>query len=147
MTFSSISWYLAIIVLFPSFHLDINVTSRRFFKLALADGLSLEIEWQQVSSQVWRTLLSIQSGHNNVVVLMVSTRSLISQSSRHFINPLATVPSAPITFGLTVTFMFHRFFCSLARSRYLTLFSFPFGFTQWSAGTAKFNNELVIFFF
>ena len=37
---------------------------------------------------------------------MVSTRPPISKSSNPFINPYVTVPSAPITDGITVTFMF-----------------------------------------
>ena len=56
------------------------------------------------SPQVSRTLL------NNVVVLMVSTRPLISESSCRFSNLLVTVPKAPIIIGIIVTFMFHSFF-------------------------------------
>ena len=52
-------------------------------------------------------------------------------------NPLVTVPNAPITIGTIVTFMFHSFFNSLARSRYLSFFSLSFRFILWSAGTAK----------
>ena len=50
---------------------------------------------------------------------MVSTYPLISKFSSPFINPLGIVP---ITIGITVTFMFHSFFSSLARSIYLSLF-------------------------
>ena len=41
--------------------------------------------------------------------LMVSTRPLISTSSCPRAGPLVTVPSAPITIDITVTFMFHSF--------------------------------------
>ena len=54
---------------------------------------------------------------------MVSTRSPTSKSSTPFNNPLVTVPKAPITIGIIVTFMFHSFFNSLARSMYLSPFS------------------------
>ena len=47
------------------------------------------------------------------------------------------MPKAPITIGIIVTFMFHSFFNSLARSRYLSLFSHSFSFILWSAETAK----------
>ena len=77
---------------------------------------------------------------------MVSTRLPISKSSRPFNNHLATVPNAPITIGTIVTFMFHIVFNSLARSRYLSLFSHSFSFNLWSAGTAK-STILQIFFF
>ena len=98
------------------------------------------------SSQVSRTLLSILDVFNNAVVWMVSTRSPTSKSSRSFNNPLVTVPKAPITIDIIVTFMFHSFFNSLARSRYLSLFSHSFSFILWSAGTAK-STILQIFFF
>ena len=54
-----------------------------------------------------------------------------------FSNLLKTVPSAPTTNGITVTFIFHRYFSSLARSKYLSIFSISFIFTLCSAGTAK----------
>ena len=50
---------------------------------------------------------------------------------------LFTIPKAPVTIGVTVTFMFHSFSNSLARSRYLSFFSYSFSFILWSAGTAK----------
>ena len=73
------------------------------------------------SSQVSRTLLSILTDFNNAIVWMVS-RPLISKSSSLWTNPLVTVPSAPVTICITVAFMFHSFFSTLARSRYLSLF-------------------------
>ena len=42
--------------------------------------------------------------------------------------------------GITVTFMFHSFFNSLARSKYFSLFSISFMFTLWSVGTEKSTN-------
>ena len=89
------------------------------------------------SPQVPRSFLNILADLNNTVVLMVSPRPPISKSSSLCINPLVTVPRAPIITGITVTFMFHSFFISLARSKYSSLFSFSFNFTLWSAGTAK----------
>ena len=76
---------------------------------------------------------------------MVSSYPLISKPSSHSTNPLVTVPNAPITTGLTVTFMI--FFSSLARSMYLSLFSLPFIFTLASTGTAKSPNRQVIYCF
>ena len=89
------------------------------------------------SSQVSRTRVSILAVLSNAVVWIVSTRPPTSKSSRAFNNPLVTVPNAPITIGTIVTFMFHSFFNSLARSRYLSFFSLSFRFILWSAGTAK----------
>ena len=77
---------------------------------------------------------------------MVSTRPPTSKSTRPFNNPLVTVTKAPITIGIIVTFMFHSFYNSLARSRYLSLFSHSFSFILWSAGTTK-STILQIFFF
>ena len=76
------------------------------------------------SPQVSRTLLGILAVFINAVVWMVSTRPPTSKSSKPFFNPLVTVPKVPITIHIIVTFMFHSFFNSLARSRYLSLFTF-----------------------
>ena len=97
------------------------------------------------SPQVSRTLLSILAILNNAVVWMVSTRPPTSKSASPFNNPLVTVPKAPIAIGIIVTFMFHSFFNSLARSRYLSFFSHSFSFILRSAGTAK-STILQIFF-
>ena len=78
------------------------------------------------SPRVSRILLSILVVFNNAVVWMVSSRPPISKSSRPFNNPLVTVPKAPIIIGTFVIFMFHNFFNSQARSRYLSFFSHSF---------------------
>ena len=98
------------------------------------------------SPQVSRTLLSILAVLNNAVVWMVSTRPPTSKSSSPFCDPLVTVPNAPITIGIIVTCMFHSFFNSLERSRYLSFFSHSFSFILWSAGTAKSTILQVLFF-
>ena len=76
------------------------------------------------SPQVSRTLLSILAVFNNVVVWMVSTRPRTSKSSRPFNNPLVTVPKAPITFGIIVTFMFHSFLFFFLLISLFTFFQF-----------------------
>ena len=98
------------------------------------------------SPQVSRTLLGILSVLNNVIVWIVSTRPPTSKSSSPFSDPLVTVPNAPITTGIIVTCMFHSFFDSLARLRYLSFFSHSFSFILWSAGTAK-STILQVHFF
>ena len=89
------------------------------------------------SPQVSRTRLRILAVLSNAVVWIVSIRPPTSKSSRPFNNPLVIVPNAPITIGTIVTFIFHSFFNSLARSRYLSFFSISFRFILWSTGTAK----------
>ena len=101
-----------------------------FFKSALADALSLEFEWHEVSS----SFLNSQPKLNNAVVWMVSTRPFVSKSSSPFINPSVTAPKAPIIIGINVTSLFHSFFNSLARSRYLSFFSLSFNFNLCSPG-------------
>ena len=98
------------------------------------------------SPQISRTLLSILAVLHSAVVWTVSTRPPMSKSSSLFTNPLVTVPNAPITIGIIVTCMFHSFFDSLARSRYLSFFSHSFSFILWSAGTAKSTILQVLFF-
>ena len=99
------------------------------------------------STQVSRTLLSILAVLNNAVIWMVSTRLPTSNSSSSFSNPLVTVLNAPITIGIIVTCMFHSFFNSLARSRYLSFFSHSFSFILRSAEIAKSTILQVLFFF
>ena len=99
------------------------------------------------SPHVSRTLLSILAVLNNVVVWIVSTRPPTSKSSSPFSNRLVPVPNAPITIGIFVSCMFHSFFSSLARSRYLSFFSHSFSFILWSAGSAKSTIFQVLFFF
>ena len=79
------------------------------------------------------TLPSILADLNNAVVWMASNCLLISKSSSPCTNSLVTVPSPPITIGITVTFIFYSFFSFLARF----LFLLSFSFTQYSAGTVK----------
>ena len=103
------------------------------------------------SPQVSRTLLCILADRNNAVVWRVFTQPLISKSSCLCTNFLRTVPRAPITIGINVSFMFHSFFggwgfSSLSRFRYLSFFSLSFNFTLWSAGTVKSRIRHVIFF-
>ena len=52
------------------------------------------------------------------------------KSSRLFNNPSVTVPRAPIIVSIIITFMFHSFFNSLARSRYLSFFSVSLNYSQ-----------------
>ena len=107
-----------------------------FLTSALADRFHWYLSGGK-SPQVSRTLLKFLAVLNNADDWMVSTRPPTSKSSRPFNNPLVTVLRAPITIGIIVVFMFHRFFNSLARSRYLSFFSHSFSFILWSARTAK----------
>ena len=109
---------------FPMDYYYNYITPWEVFTSALADGLLLEFEWQK-SSQVSRTLLGILTDCNNSVV---STRPLISKSSSPFTNLFMSASRSPVTIGITVTFMFHNFSSSLARSSYLSFFSISFNF-------------------
>ena len=48
---------------------------------------------------------------------------------------------------IAITFIFHSFVSSLARSRYLSFFSLSFSFALWSAGTAKSTIQQFLFLF
>ena len=102
--------------------------------------------FQVHQSQVFRTLLGIIAVLNNAVVWMVSTRPPTSMSSSPFSNPLVIVLEAPITIGIIVTCMFHSFFNSLARSRYLSFFSHSFSLILWLARIAKSTLLQFLFF-
>ena len=113
----------------------------RVFHVSISWSLS-----DSKSPQVSR-ILNILADLNRVVVWMVSNLLLISKSSSPFNNPLVNVATVPIIIGIFVTLMFHSFFNSLARSRYVSFFSLSFSFTLWSAGTAKSTILQVLFFF
>ena len=121
----------------------IIIYSLEFFHSATSDGLSLEIELQQVS----RTLLSILAVFNNAVFWMVSTRPPTYKSYRPFNNPLVTVSKAPITIGIIVTFMFHSFFQFYSKVKVLiSLFTF-FQFYSVVSRGSKVNNFADFLFF
>ena len=113
-----------------------------FFTQALADGFSQEFELQHVS----RTLLSVLADLRNAVVRMVSTRPLISKSSSPCTNPLVTIPRAPITIGIIVTFMFHSFFNSLGKIQ-VPLFTFFQFYSVVSRDRKVHNSASSNFFF
>ena len=107
------------------------------------------IQWSLSDSkcpQVSKTLLRILVNFNNGVVWMVAFLFLISNSSSVLSKPLGTIANTPITIGITITPMFLNFLSSLARFKYLTIFSRSFLFTLWSTGTAKFTWLQVLFF-
>ena len=89
------------------------------------------------------TLLSILAILNSLDGLHSSSNILSSSS---FNNPLVTVLKASITIGRIVTFMFHSFFNSIARLRYLSFFSLFFNFILLLAGTGK-STVLQVHFF
>ena len=92
---------------------------------SLSDSKSAQDSW---------TLLCIQAEFNNALVYMVSSYSLISESSSRFSNPFGIVQSSPITIGITVTFILHSFYQDI----YLS-FRFLIILLSWSAKTAKSN--------
>ena len=89
--------------------------------------------------------LSILTDFNNAVDWLVSTRPLISKFPSPCTNPFVTVPSVPVTIGITVIFSFHRFFHSLAR--YSSLFLSSLSFTLWPARTIKSTIRKILFIF
>ena len=122
-------------------------TPWEFFTLALADGLSLNLS-NIKSPQASRRLFSILADLNNALVWTVSTLPVISKSSSPCTSSLVIEPRVWITIDITVTFMFHSFFNSLARSGYLSFFSFFFfQFYSVICWDSKVHNSTCYFFF
>ena len=89
------------------------------FPRSLSDTKSLQVSW---------TNLSILDDLNNASVWIVSIRLPISNSTSLLTKLQGTIPSAPITVGITVTLTFHSFFfSSLAKFKNIVL-SFCFLF-------------------
>ena len=63
-----------------------------------------------------------------------------------FLVPLGIVPNALIIVGTIIIFMFHNFFSSRARPKYVSLSSFSLIFSLWSAGTVKSTIRQVLIF-
>ena len=76
--------------------------------------------------QVSRTLLRFLVNLNNAVIGVMTILPPITNSDSLSFKLLETVPSLLTVFGCTVTFMFHSFFSSQARSNYLLIFSLSF---------------------
>ena len=115
-TVSLALWFLSLTVLLPSLW-DCSVcTNYNWYHRHLLLYYSKQVFHASVRSlsdskspQASRTLLSIPADLKNIVIWMVSSCHLISNSSSPFNKLLGLVPSAQITFGITVTFMFHCF--------------------------------------
>ena len=98
------------------------------------------------SPQVPRILLSILVVLNYVVVWMISILPPTSKSSSPFNNPLVTVPKAPITIGIIVTFMFHSFFQFPSKFEVLILLFIFFQIYSVVSRDRKFNNFAISLF-
>ena len=118
-----------------------------FFSSALADGFPLEFEWQQISSS-----LQDSSQYSGRSQQCCSFDSLHQSCYFQILQSLfqAFVDCTKSTNYCWNNRHFHVlqfFFNFLTRSRYLSLFSHPFNFTLWSAGTAKSTILQVLSFF
>ena len=80
-----------------------------FFTSVLADGFSLEFEWQQVSSS-FQNFSRYTGQVQQCCSLYGLQHPIIFKSSSSCTNSLATLPRAPITIDIYVTFMFDSFF-------------------------------------
>ena len=100
--FTRIGWFICI------------AKTQRFIIIIIIIIIIWECYTPAFLTEVWVTSsLSILADLNNTLVWMVFSRSLISKFSCPCTNPLVTVPSVPVTIGITVTFMFHSFFSVL----------------------------------
>ena len=107
--------------------------SLRVFDRSLSDSKSL---------QVSRTLHSILADRNNALVWIISFISLISNC----FNPLDTVPSAQTTIGITALLLSAPITIGITVTFILTFCSFSI-FILLSVGTTKFTIRLVLLFF
>ena len=74
------------------------------------------------------------------------SRPPISNYSRPLIKPLGIIPIALFTIDIFVTFMYHSCFSSLARSKYLSLFSVIFTLLSDVAAKSTFRQVLAFFY-
>ena len=119
-------WLSSLLEFTLSFYM-LCIISCEFFTLTLADGLLLESEWQQVSPG-FRFLTEL----NNNVFWMVLARPPIFKFSSSCTKPFRTVPSSPITFGITIIFRIYSFFSIITLWEFFT----P-AFFYWSPSDSK----------
>ena len=86
-------------------------------------------------------LLSVLADFNNAVVWMVSSRPLILKPSSPRTKSLLTVPSAPFTLGITVTFTFPNFFQFPSNVEVLIFFFAFFQFYNVMSRDSKVRNS------
>ena len=98
------------------YHYCYYLISFKFFGLWLADGLSLETEWQEVSSYN-------HDSSKYSVFWIVLIHSPISISFNPFLSFLKLFEESHLKL-VSLLLMFHSFFSYLARSKYLYLFAF-----------------------
>ena len=77
---------------------------------------------------------------------MVSTR-LNSISSTPLPNHSGIASSAPVIIGITITFISHKLFRSLARFKLLSLFLVPLILSLWSIETVKYTIQQDLFYY
>ena len=100
------------------------------------------------SPQVSRTLLSILADLNNAVVWIVSACLVISKSSSLYTNPSVSVPRAPVTIDIIVTFKFRSFFFQFHSHVKLLIPLFAlFQFYPWIRWDSKVHNFLFFLYF
>ena len=101
----------------------------------------MKSEWRQQNSSALQNFFQYSSWS---VVWMIWIL-LIPSSPSYFYKLLRTVSNVPTTLGCTVTFMLHIVLSSLARFKYISVFSFLL-ISQWSPETVKSTRWQVLFF-
>ena len=109
----------------------------------LADGLTLEYEWQQVS----RTLLSLLVNLKNAEFLMLLICLPIFNYSCPLTKPLGNVPSTQIIIGITVTPRFHNFVSFFIKVQVLVSLIFWFSICDLPSGQSLQYDRFFFFFF
>ena len=111
-----------------------------FLTSILADRLSLESEWHQVSAGIQDP--SQYSGWSQQCRRLDDLDS--SSDFQHFQPPFQDFPKSTNYNWYQRYSLVPKYFSSLARSKYLSLFSFSLIFTLWCARTVK-SVQLVLF--
>ena len=100
-------------------------TTCDFFTPALRGGFHLGLI-DNKCPQLFNIFLSILAILNNTVICIVWNLPLISSFFILLCKPLGIISSPPRTTESPITFMLHRYFSSVARSKYLRFFFFCF---------------------
>ena len=109
--------------------------------ISYKDSLSLSTQLEAISGQCWwdsrsRSIWNCSNWWSFIQDSLNLSSDL--QFTQFFLSRFGgTILNDPITVSITVTFMMHKMFGSLAKSRYLLSRFLTYIFTEWFAGKAK----------
>ena len=142
-------WFLPILIATGRVHYSLQVGYHNIYPLRV---FHTNFNWR-FFTEIWMSpVFSVYQDSSNFFELIFSVGvwmiSILPQNF-HYPNPFprfsVTVPSALTTIGITINFMFHCLFSSLARSTYSSIFQLSFIFYSMVYWNCKIHEMTNVF--